>query len=484
MTNETTITKSIAFTGFAPYDTVKLNALLNQELSAFSQKVVVLDDDPTGVQTVHDVFVYTDWSVESLRDGLEDGNSMFFVLTNSRSFTEAETAAAHQTIAKNLVEASKQSGVDFILISRSDSTLRGHYPLETEVLRTTLEQLQKRRYDGEVIMPFFPEGSRFTLGNVHYVADGDQLCPAGETEFAKDRTFGYASSNLCEWVAEKSRGAYPASGVCCITLEELRACDYDGICTKLMQVQQFGKIIVNAIAYEDVKSFTIALLRAMKRGKNYLFRTAAALPKIIGCITDRGLLSRDELVNTANTNGGVIIVGSHVSKTTRQLEMLRKLDCVRFIEFNQHLVADGSAFHAELDRVVSETDNAVASGTTVAVYTRRERFDLNNGNKEDELRMAIKISNAVTSIIARLKVRPNFIIAKGGITSSDVGTKALRVKKALVLGQILKGIPVWLTGPESRFPDMPYVIFPGNVGNDDALYDAVTIMQPERNGLN
>lgn len=480
MTQPTALSKEAAFAGYPAYDTAKLDAMLKSALAAFSPKVVVLDDDPTGVQTVHDVYVYTDRSVESLRAGLTDGNRLFFVLTNSRGFTEAETTQVHQTIAKNLVQASRETGVDFVLISRGDSTLRGHYPLETETLRETLEQCQPRRYDGEVIMPFFPEGGRFTLGNVHYVADGDKLYPAGETEFAKDRTFGYTSSDLRAWVEEKSKGAFPASGVCCVTLEQLRACDVDGIAAMLAKVSGFGKIIVNAIAYEDVKVFVLALLAAMKQGKHYLFRTAAALPKVLGGVSDRALLSRQELVNEANTNGGVIVVGSHVAKTTRQLEALRKLDGVRFVEFNQHLVVDDEAFKAELDRVVAETEAAVASGVTVAVYTRRERFDLNNGNKEDELRMAVKISDAVTSIVARLQARPNFIIAKGGITSSDVGTKALRVKKALVLGQILKGIPIWLTGPESRFPDMPYVIFPGNVGNDEALYDAVAIMQPER----
>lgn len=72
---------------------------------------------------------------------------------------------------------------------------------------------------------------------------------------------------------------------------------------------------------------------------------------------------------------------------------------------------------------------------------------------------------------------PSFIIGKGGITSSEIGTKALKVKKALVLGQVLKGIPVWLTDSESKFPNMPYVIFPGNVGDENALFDVVSLLK-------
>jgi uncharacterized protein YgbK (DUF1537 family) len=103
------------------------------------------------------------------------------------------------------------------------------------------------------------------------------------------------------------------------------------------------------------------------------------------------------------------------------------------------------------------------------IFTNRNRFDLNTGNKEDELRVAVKIAAAVTSFVSNLKNKPRFIIAKGGITSSEIGTIALKVKKALVLGQVLPGVPVWLTGPESRFPNTPYIIFPGNVGEEDSL---------------
>jgi len=109
-------------------------------------------------------------------------------------------------------------------------------------------------------------------------------------------------------------------------------------------------------------------------------------------------------------------------------------------------------------------NESVEAGKTTVVYTCRNRFDLNTGNKEDELRVAVKIAAAITGFVSGLPGRPRFIIAKGGITSSEIGTTALKVRKALVLGQVLPGVPVWLTGPESRFPNTPYIIFPGNVG--------------------
>lgn len=461
------------FSKYQDYDTKTVNENYQKEIDNLERKIIVLDDDPTGVQTVHDIYVYTDWDKESLRSGFLDGNKMFFILTNSRGLTEDETERLHREIAENVSVVSKELNKNFILISRGDSTLRGHYPLETKVLKDTLEENAGKSIDAEIICPFFKEGGRYTLEDVHYVAEGETLVPAGNTEFAKDRTFGYTSSNLKEWIEEKSKSEFKKEDVISITLEELRILDYETTMSKLMNAANFQKVIVNAISYDDIKVFVTSLIRCMNQGKNYMFRTAAALTKIIGGVTDKNVLSSEELKNTNNCNGGIIIVGSHVNKTTRQLELLKSNDKIKFIEFNVHLVVDDNQFKNELQRVNTETERYIAQGTTVAVYTRRERFDLNTGNPEDDLKLAVKISDAVTSIITSLTIRPNFIIAKGGITSSDVGTKGLSVKKALVLGQILPGIPVWLTGTESKFQGMPYVIFPGNVGSDAALLEVV-----------
>lgn len=55
-----------------------------------------------------------------------------------------------------------------------------------------------------------------------------------------------------------------------------------------------------------------------------MIRSAAALPKVLGGVKDIPLLKRDQMVNENNKNGGIIIVGSHVKKTTRQLELLKE----------------------------------------------------------------------------------------------------------------------------------------------------------------
>lgn len=450
-----------------------VESLLEKEIKKNNKTFVVLDDDPTGVQTVHDVPVYTNWEKETLRQAFAEKNNLFFSLTNSRGFTEEQTTKAHKEIADVVDEAAKEAGVEYVFVSRSDSTLRGHYPLETEILKENYEYHTGTTIDGEILCPFFKEGGRFTIDNIHYVKYGDELVSANETEFAKDQTFGYSSLTMPEYVAEKTDGKYHAEDVTCISLKDIRSMDIFKIEEALMQVKDFNKIIVNAVDYIDLKIFSIALYRAMNKGKLFMFRTAASLVKVMGGVTDQPLLERGQMIVKETQNGGVIVVGSHTEKTTKQVEELKKLTDIEFIELDATLVADEEAFEKEVQRCLRLEEECIKAGKTVCCYTTRSLIKADTGNKEDELRLSVKISDAVQSLVGRLEVIPAFVIAKGGITSSDVGTKALRVIKANVLGQIEPGIPVWQTGEESKFPMTPYIIFPGNVGEVTTLREAV-----------
>jgi uncharacterized protein YgbK (DUF1537 family) len=456
-------------------------AALKEALSGLGRKIVVLDDDPTGVQTVNGVYVYTRWDAETVAEAFRAPEQMFFILTNSRGLTAPESRAQHREIAENIAAAAAVTGQDFLVLSRGDSTLRGHWPMETETLREVLEARTGKRYDGEVIYPFFPEGGRYTLHDIHYVRQGDTLIPAGQTEFAGDRSFGYAASRLPDWCEEKSGGHFRAEDCCRISLEELRAGDVTGIAGKLRAVTGFGKITVDSADYEDAAVFVTALCEAIAGGREFLFRCAAALPKVLGGVRSIPLLTREDLVDRSNPDGGIILVGSHVNRTTRQLAMLRNSGCpMEFIEFDQHRVLeeDGAGLEREVARVLAQVEELLPTGKSVAVFTRRERLDLPTEDRDRQLQISTQISDAVTSIVGKLSVRPSFLVAKGGITASDVGTKALRVRKALVMGQIRPGIPVWQTGEESRFPGLPYVIFPGNVGADDDLLRIARTLMP------
>ncbi|MBR0140070.1 MAG: hydroxyacid dehydrogenase, partial [Firmicutes bacterium] len=259
-------------------DGALIERLLAEELAKSAIKIVVLDDDPTGVQSVHGISVYTRWDYESMLRGFEEEGRLFYVLTNSRGMTPAVTEKVHSDAAGAIAEASKKTGKPYIIMSRSDSTLRGHYPLETRVLYGRMKE-DGIPVDGEILCPFFKNGGRFTIGNVHYVKQGDELVPAAMTEFAKDPSFGYTRSDIPGYIEEKTGGAFKAEDVTCISLEELRSLDLEGIEAKLRAVAGFNKVCVNALDLCDIEVFVIALMRVMAEGKRFMFRTAADLVK-------------------------------------------------------------------------------------------------------------------------------------------------------------------------------------------------------------
>ena len=255
---------------------VDLRPQIRNQVKASRCKVAVLDDDPTGTQTVHGVPVLTEWSVEALRDELSDESSVFYVLTNSRSLTLAQAQSLNREIGRNLVDAARQTGREFAVVSRSDSTLRGHFPGEVKALADALGQT----FDGWIINPFFLEGGRYTIGDIHYVDEGGWLVPAAETEFARDSAFGYRSSNLRRWVEEKTNGHVSPEDVISISIEDIRRVGPEQVTNRLMELTAGGICVVNAASYRDLDVFVVGLLNAEAQGKRFLYRTAASFVQV------------------------------------------------------------------------------------------------------------------------------------------------------------------------------------------------------------
>lgn len=447
-----------------PIGEPELENRVREAVAESGRTVVALDDDPTGVQTVHDTAVLAGWSREALADELRRPDPLFFVLTNSRSLPEAGAAALNREIAGNLLAASRDTGKPFAVVSRSDSTLRGHFPAETDALAGALGGV-----DGVLLCPAFFEGGRVTAGNVHFVREGERLVPAAETEFARDATFGYRARSLPQWVEEKSGGRTRAGDVAAIALEDIRRGGPRRVADLLRTVRGGQPVVVNALEYSDLWVVVLGLLRAEAEGKRFLYRSGASFVRARAGIGARPLLTREELLGPgARTPArGVVVVGSHVRRTSEQLEGLLKVDAVVGIEVGVAALLMGQGgFERETERVRRFADEVAASGTTPVIFTSR-RVERPAGM--DELAVARIVSDALVSIVQGIAARPDFVIGKGGITSSDIGTRGLGAERAVVLGQVRPGVPVWRLGPESRFPGMPYVVFPGNVGGRETL---------------
>ncbi len=455
-----------------------LRPTIRQRVLSSGGKLVVLDDDPTGSQTVHDVPVWTDWSVDSLARAFREPFPLFFILTNSRSLPPEQAEALNRQIACNLRLAADRTHSGFNLISRSDSTLRGHYPGEVDWLLDAL----RVSCDGVILAPFFVEGGRYTLGDVHYVAEGDRLVPANETEFASDPAFGYQHANLRDWVVEKHQGRIQRTQVASIGLDTLRQGGPDVVRDQLMKLESAQPCVVNAVDYRDLDVFVMGLLEAEARGKRFIYRTAASFVRARVGMAEASLLGANDLLpEDTGGRGGLVVAGSYVDRTTRQLAAVEAAGLARPVVVGvPRLIESQAAREREVRRVIRQAEKLLAAGEHALVYTSREKVDPGSG--AGFLALGQIISQSLVAIIRGIETPPAWLVAKGGITSSVIATDGLAVRRALVLGQALPGVPVWRLGAESRMPGRSYVIFPGNVGGEDALARVVAELGGEKGG--
>ena len=315
---------------------------------------------------------------------------------------------------------------------------------------------------------------RYTIDDVHYVAEGDKLVPAADTPFAKDASFGYKSSHLRDWIVEKSKGAITADRVQSLSLKDIREGGPDRICEQLLHVAKGSVIIVNAAAEEDMDVVVLGLLEAASRGRRFLYRSGAALVSSRLGIKPIQPKSADAL-NLDKKVGGLIIAGSYVPKTTAQLKSLRENagEKLTTVELKvDDLLRSEQASSKVIDDAIEIADREIIKGQDVLIMTSR---DLITGKDEHEsLNIGSVVAKSLVRILQQLKTRPRYVIAKGGITSSDMATKGLQMKCATVVGQAAPGVPLWECFEEtSKWTGIPYIVFPGNVGSEDTLFEVV-----------
>ena len=439
---------------------------IRAELAKNPKSIVILDDDPTGTQTVCNVPVITEWTEEILEKELL-ASPVFFILTNSRSLQAEEANALGQLLGERLQKLADKHQKKLIVISRSDSTLRGHYPNEVDALAKGMNVKEAR----QILAPAFFEGGRYTFDDIHYVKEGNEFVPAAETPFAKDNTFGYTSSNLKDWIVEKSEGKVDKNSISSISVQALRNKSSEEI-KSIIEQPETTHIITNATSYPDLQAMALAIL---KSDSSLVFRTAASFINAISGIAIKPCLTKDQILKNPSLNGALLVIGSYVPKTTAQLAYLKERSNAIFLELDVTNVFDIGVFCKELVLLVEKVESSLKTGKDVVIFTSRE---VKKGTtKNESLDIVNRVSNALISVIKKIRVQPKYILAKGGITSSDIATKGLNVRRANVLGQVLKGVPVWQLDKDAKFPNMAYIVFPGNVGDDMALYELISLLK-------
>ena len=479
-------------------------------------KIIVLDDDPTGSQTVHSCLLLMRWDVDTLRLGLEDDSPIFFVLTNTRSLSPESAASVTKEVCHNLklalegvggvggdegvgrVGGDEGVGGDeedkriikfssptpltpltpptpptphsplptplkggFLIVSRSDSTLRGHYPIETDAIA-----LELGPFDAHFLVPAFFEGGRFTRDSIHYLTINGVPTPVHETEFARDSVFGYNHSYLPKYVEEKTQGRIVAESVERFLLADIRAGSLD----RLLKLSGNKCAVVDCENQADLDRFAQDVLAAASQGKRFLFRSAASILTALAALPPQPIAPENMAQYVRGGKPGVVIVGSHVQKTTQQLEVLLQAEGTQGIEVDVARLLDDTVNQSAAlkSEIADSVQKAFNSLKTPVVYTSRQELAFKD--VKTRLFFGVKVSGLLMDIVQALPNEIGYLISKGGITSNDVLSTGLELTSARLLGQILAGCSMVIAPSDhAQYPNLPVVLFPGNVGDADAL---------------
>lgn len=432
----------------------------------------------------------TRWSVDDLRWALQQPTAGFFVLTNTRSLSESDAAERNRQVVRGLGEAARlEGGVRYALASRSDSTLRGYFPLETDVLAEELRALGTA-VDAVLIIPAYIEPGRYTVDSVHWMRTDDGLIPVAQGEFAKDASFGYHQSDLRDWVEEKTGGRIRRADVARITLTDIREGGPDRVQAVLAEQHGGRPVVVDAATDADLQIVALGAVRAEAAGQTLIYRIGpsfvrARTGQVAAPAIDPDRLRRI-LAGPADDDPrpevahGLIVIGSHVGLTTRQLDRLRADGRIIELELDVPTLLDPQRHDEHLRAVATEAADLLRVNPADAdVVIRTSRTLVTGRDAVDSLHIARTVSAALVGAVREIVglVRPTFVLAKGGITSSDTATEGLGIRRAWCRGTMLPGIvSLWepVGGPATG---IPYIVFAGNVGDDRALAAVVDTLR-------
>jgi uncharacterized protein YgbK (DUF1537 family) len=458
-------------------------------------KIVVLDDDPTGSQTVHGCLLLLRWDAGTLRRALRHPSPLLFVLADTRALAPAAAARRVRQICRALQQAVAAEQAEgrcghWLVVSRGDSTLRSHFPLEVEVITSELGP-----FDATLLVPAFLEGGRTTVGGEHRLHG----VPVHTTPFARDGLFGYGSSDLARWVEEKTGGRIAAASVVRLSLAALDAAaeaaegggaeGFEALCVRLAALEGNRCVVVDAERPRQLAALGAAVreLTAPEaagrwgRPRRFLFQSAASLlngllalpPQPLDAAGLAGLRRR----GPAGPLPGLVMVGSHVPLADAQLqELLREPSCAALELPVRRLarVLEGplpAELLGSLERSWRQRLGALLeAGRTPVLHT--SRGELVCAGAAERRRLGEGLAALMARLAAAVAPQLGYVISKGGITTGALLRDGLGLDAVELQGQLLPGLSVVLTPATAAVARLPVLTFPGNLGEAGTLRQA------------
>jgi len=467
--------------------------------SGAAVKIVVIDDDPTGSQTAHGCPLLLRWDPATLAAGLRHPSPLLFILANTRALEPGAAVELVRGLCRGLRQALEEARLEgaidrWLVVSRGDSTLRGHCPLEAEVIAAELGP-----FDTTLLVPAFLEGGRTTVEGVHLLHGR----PVHETAFAQDRLFGYRTSFLPAWLEEKSAGRIPAAGVGRIGLADLDA-GPEVLRGRLRELAAHRWVTVDVERPRQLAALGAALREVTAgagqgkggRPPRFLLQSAASLlPALAGIPSQpRGGRELAELRRRAPDQvpqPGLVLVGSHVPLADAQLERLLLLPGCAGVEVDVaklHRVLEGPL----PDRLLASLEVAwlkllrevLAGGRTPVFFTSRGELVCRHAAERRALGLAL--AGSMARVVATLAPQLGYVISKGGITTHTLLAEGFGLAAVQLHGQLLPGLSLVVAPPEQEgavaggvagVEGLPVLTFPGNLGEAGTLKQAWELME-------
>jgi len=449
-------------------------------------KIIIIDDDPTGSQTVHGCTLILKWDYDTLLKSLQGSSNLLFILANTRSLSEQDLKIRLKEICSSLKDVMNNSlfmEEEFVVISRGDSTLRGHNFIEPFIINELLGP-----FDATFYIPAFLEGNRTTVNGNHLV---DNI-PINETIFSKDKIFGFNTCNVKELIYEQSNYQLDLNHIENIFIKDFEVLETNQsnkLYSYIEQLQNNKKVIVDIIDYSQLDKFS-RVIKSLLNKKKFLFRSAASF---ISSLSNVKRNKKDNIyfsqLRRKNNNDkimkGLLVVGSYVELSTLQLNKVLEISVCKPIEINVLKLYDFFKLEDNLRQINSLKkliSNAIRQNLSQefipVLYTSREIVSL--GDNNDLIQFQLFLSAFISEIVSVIKNEIGYLISKGGITTNSIISEGLEAESVYLEGQILPGISLVTFNLLEQKGKLPIVTFPGNIGNQMSLVKALEILENKK----
>ena len=446
-------------------------------------KIIIFDDDPTGSQTVYGCPLLLNWDEKTLEKAFTTSSPLIFILANTRSLSSVLADKKTKEICASIKKFFVRKGIsknDFFYISRGDSTLRGHGVLEPAILEEELGPFHATFH-----IPAFLEGGRTTENGTHYLNG----IPVHETDFGRDKIFGFSTSDLSKWIEEKSFGEIQAKNILHVEIKQLDMAfknedGFKSLLCFLSKLENNISVVVDAKSPHHLETFARAI-KLVSKEKRFLFRTAASFINSFSELPPNpkdtaDLVSLKLKNNNFEYKPGLIMVGSHVKLAADQLDVLLKDNSCEGLEIPVSKLANIFALENSqgdllgLERILlSRIDNILNAKKTPVLYTTREEIKFSS--QAIRMKFGLELAEFMGILVGKITHKLGYIISKGGITTQALLQKGLNFKQVILQGQILPGLSI--VKSNSHQSDLPIITFPGNLGNERTLLESFRLME-------